>query len=92
MYQPQRSRGDVSGHVPAYVLVLGLCFRRYRHSRVFMREALSVYRSCARQMVAMMQRVNVVLSSLIKGRKTRQSVTNVFGEETEEKTFSPLFN
>lgn len=52
-----------------------------------MREALWVYRSCARQMVAIIQRVNVVLSSLIKGRKTRPSVTNVFGEETEEKTF-----
>lgn len=52
-----------------------------------MREALSVYRGCARQMVAMVQRVNVVLSSLIKARKTRPSVTNVFGEETEEKTF-----
>lgn len=87
MYQQQRSRGDVSGHVPAYVPVLGQCFRRDRRSRVFMREALSVYRSCARQMVAIMQRVNVVLSSLIKGRKTRPSVTNVFGEETEEKTF-----
>lgn len=52
-----------------------------------MREALLVYHSCARQMVAIMWRINVVLSSLIKGRKTRPSVTNVFGEETEEKTF-----
>lgn len=70
MYQQQRSRGDVRGHVPAYVPVLGLCFRRDRRSRVFMREALLVYQSCTRQMVAMMQRVNVVLASLIKGRKT----------------------
>lgn len=28
------------------------------------------------------------LSSLIKGRKTRQSVTNLFGRETEQKTFN----
>lgn len=87
MYQQQGSRGGISGHVPAYEPVLGLCFRRDKRSRVFMREALSVYRSCARQMVAIMWRVNVVLSSLIKRRKTRPSVTNVFGEETEEKTF-----
>lgn len=53
-----------------------------------MREAFSVYPSCARQMEAIMPRVNVVLSSLIKGRKIRQSVTNVFGRETEEKTFN----
>lgn len=40
-------------------------------------------------MEAITQRVNVVLSPLIKRRETRQSVTNVFDVETDEKTFNP---
>lgn len=39
-------------------------------------------------MEAIMPRVNVVLSSLIKGRRSRRSVTNVFGGETNDKTFN----
>lgn len=35
-----------------------------------------------------MPRVDVVLSSLIKGRRSRPSVTNVFGGETNDKTFN----
>lgn len=78
MYKQQRS----SGHAPACI-----CASAGTHAQRVYRNSFPVYPSWVRQMETITQRVNVVLSSLIKGRESRQSVTNVFVGETEEKTF-----